>query len=165
MECPNCGRPAEADGVRCRTCHELLDDRLDERIDECYRHFGVGEPGSVQLTPETFREKTKLAYARLEWRARAGERCSYADLWGDGLHPTWLKSLLGSVGRIEYGDGRPLIPSIVVSETDGLPSDGYFRLVETLPDTDDDATSWPTAEKREWWRAELDAVYDWWGYR
>lgn len=158
--CSQCGTTVESDQIRCSTCHAIFDTRFEQRVNICYGIFSV--PPET-LKRDTFIEKVRLLYPRLETVARNNQTRNYREISGNGIFSAWLKYLLGTIGMLEHEDNRPLLPSVIVNSANGTPGDGYYRLVERLDSLPDDISTWDTKTQRAWWDERLTEVYSYWG--
>jgi hypothetical protein len=92
--------------------------------------------------------------------AREGSTITYGELAlcvsGMDLGPRspLLHSLLKEACREEAGHDRPMLGSVVVRKSDGLPGDGYFRVAETL--------GHDVSDKRAFWRDEFERCHRHW---
>lgn|GEM_PF-6503329 len=159
-ECP------APDGTRCPTCLGFVPDLLDYAIDCYWRRSTIGDDaGQPYLRKQTFREKVKLAYPRVERGARTRTLLTYDDVWGNGIHPTRVSFVLGAIADIEYRDGRPILSSVVVNTAEETPGRRFFSLVARFAQQPRDLGEWPRPDRVDWWRDEVERVFDYWATR
>lgn len=167
VNCSSCGNRLSDGKVRCTGCLTAYEPRLIEAIDRYYDESTVvSEPESdTYRRRETFQEKVRLLFPRLENLAADGLSRNQSAVIGDGIDIWALKHYLGAVSAVEHWDGRPLLTSVIINEERGFPADGYFQLVEHLNGLPNDIMGWSETEKEEWWKEELADVHECWkGY-
>jgi len=162
-ECPHCGVSIDATAIRCPDCLEFSKSHLTDAIDRYYDTTGASDPDDgAYRRRDTFQNKVRLLFPRIEQVAKAGTTATYPDIWGDGIDLYAVKYYLGAISEVEYRDGRPLLSSVIVKAGRGYPADGYFDLVERLDGCPDDILEWSEAEKQAWWEEELAATHEFW---
>lgn len=161
--CTNCGSELAEDEVRCEACFLLHDGRLQEAIDRYYdTSTTVSQSGEgTYRRRETFQEKVRLVFPRVEKVAREERTSTQKEIWGDGVDPWAMKHYLGAVSSIEHWDERPLLSSVIVNYDRGFPADGYFALVDRLG-IEDGIAEWNPEEQEMWWENELADVHRVW---
>lgn len=164
--CSHCGGALGEETIRCPDCFELNAPRLTTAINRYYdESMEVNSPDSdTHRKRETFHEKVKLVFPRVEAVARAGRIAKQSELWGDGVDSWAMKHYLGAVSSIEHWDGRPLLSSVIINAKRGFPADGYFGLVESLG-ISEGITERTESEKQSWWEDELADVHSVWESR
>lgn len=165
--CSSCGSKLSDENVRCENCLTAYGPRLTDAIDQYYDESTVvSVPGTdTYRERDTFQEKVRLLFPRVENLAAEGLYKNQSAVIGDGIDIWAMKHYLGAVSAIEHRDGRPLLSSVIINEERGFPADGYFQLVERLDGLPNVITSRSETEKKEWWREELAAVHECWkGY-
>lgn len=78
---------------------------------------------------------------RLVTLARREQTVTYGEVagWlrpaldmGNPAHRAELSHLLGEIGEFEHGQGRPLLPAVVVYQQGGGPGPGFYELAMRL---------------------------------
>jgi hypothetical protein len=67
-------------------------------------------------------------------------------------HSPLLTRLLVQIGTAEAGDGRPILPAVVVTKQTGMPGMGFFKIEGEVQIADPEA----------YWRDALEQVYTYW---
>lgn len=163
-ECRGCGRDVPATETRCTKCFTFVEPRLNSAIDRYYEDSSVvSDPAAdTYRKKDTFREKVRLLFPRVEAFAAEGQTTTQSALYGDGIDIWAMKHYLGAVSAIEYWDNRPLLTSVVINSERGYPAEGYFRLVERLDGLPSDITDWSPENQQAWWDEQLAAVKECW---
>jgi hypothetical protein len=105
-----------------------------------------------------------LVYCRLLHAARKKESVSYEEIgqiMGLEAHLGMAREigqLLGEINEDEHNNGRPMLSAVAVEPTTRMPGEGFFQFAKELNrfagETDED--------KREFWRDEIQRVYEIW---
>ena len=105
-----------------------------------------------------------LVYCRLLDAARKKEGVSYEEIGQImGLDPgsnaaQEVGQLLGEINEDEHNHGRPMLSAVAVEPTTKMPGEGFFGFAKRL----DRFTGETEEEKREFWRDEIQRVYEFW---
>jgi hypothetical protein len=165
--CTGCGEPLGGN-IRCDECLTFDVDRLEGCLNEYYRDVSLSDPDDPRyIHPETFYEKVRILYPRLERAAIDGQKTGYEAITGDGIGIFRRGYYLGGVGVVEHHDGRPLLPSVVVRRERGAlttPGDGYFSLVRylTAPSDGNEAGNPSERQQESRWATDLADVWAFW---
>ena len=105
-----------------------------------------------------------LVYCRLLQGAQKKEGVSYeeiGEIMGLKSGPDMLLEigqLLGEINEDEHNNGRAMLSAVAVEPSSKMPGEGFFKFAKQLNrfagETDQ--------EKREFWRDEIQRVYDIW---
>lgn len=136
--CTNCGHSLR-EKIRCKHCFTFDTKRLHARLDSYYKDSKLSKKsGSLYVGKEKYRRNVKRMFPILERIAINEEKTTYTavsdDLYRRGRY-------LAAIGEVEYHDGRPLLPSIVVRVEGGqktFPNKGYFIMAQNLESGPDD---------------------------
>jgi hypothetical protein len=105
-----------------------------------------------------------LVYCRLLKAARKKESVSYEeigqimDLEAHGGMAKEIGQLLGEINEDEHNNGRPMLSAVAVEPTTRMPGEGFFQFAKELSRFDGKTDE----EKREFWRDEIQRVYEIW---
>lgn len=120
----------------------------------------------MAVVPDKYRETQtySLVYCRLLQAAREKEGVSYeeiGEIMGLKADPDMFQEigqLLGEINEDEYNRGRPMLSAVAVEPSTKMPGEGFFKFAKMLDkfegETDED--------KREFWRDEIQRVYEIW---
>jgi len=165
--CSNCGEPLDGN-ARCNNCLTFDTETFHELLDTDYRNTSISDPDDPKyVKKDTFREKVKLLYPRLERVAIKGNKATYEEV-SDGLGLFTRGHYLRAIGFVETHDCRPILPSIVVRSEDGtktFPKDGYFTMIRALELGPDDIEEWDENRQKQWWESKLEKVHAFWENR
>lgn len=101
----------------------------------------------------TARSRSTITYSELAMQLQTA-RVHY--------HSFLMARLLNEIGEEEIRAGRGVLPAVVVRKSNGIPGAGYFGISALQMDAPD---SVPPPELEAMWRADLEAVYDYWSER
>jgi len=165
--CANCGEPLDGN-ARCDNCLTFDTETFHELLDRDYRDTSISDPDDPKhVKKDTFHEKVKLLYPRLERLAINGDKATYEEV-SDDLGLFTRGYYLRAVAFVETHDGRPILPSIVVRREDGVktfPEDGYFTMIRALELGPDNIDEWDEERQKEWWAPKLEEVHSFWENR
>lgn len=117
------------------------------------------------LSPELRRQLKEEMRAIMIATARARSTMTYSELAVElqtarvHYHSFLMAKLLNEIGSEEIQAGRGVLPAVVVRKSTGIPGGGYFRESALAFGTPENA---PPPELEAMWRADLEAVYDYW---
>ena len=79
-------------------------------------------------------EKETAIREKLIKAATAGQIVYYSDLADDSnaISPKEIGVILEKIAQYDIENGQPILSSIVVAKSTGLPSEGFFELCDTL---------------------------------
>jgi hypothetical protein len=66
--------------------------------------------------------------------------------------------LLGEINEDEHNNGRPMLSAVAVEPSSKMPGEGFFNFAKQLNKFEGETDQ----EKREFWRDEIQRVYDIW---
>lgn len=159
--CAACSHEGEPDGIRCSNCFSRFDDATREQVTEYYSRWTVSDPDDpIYVSFEEFYEIVEMVYDRCERGARSRTTIAYSDALEDVFSTRGIYALF-TIGSIEYREGRQLLTSVVADEGD-IPGAEYFQLAASLGAGPSELPDWEEADKRSWWGAELQRVFDVW---
>ena len=69
-----------------------------------------------------------------------------------------IGQLLGEINEDEHNNGRPLLSAVAVESTTRMPGEGFFQFAKQLRKFDGETDE----DKREFWRDEIQRVYEIW---
>jgi len=105
-----------------------------------------------------------LVYCRLLNAARKKEGVSYEEigqimgLEAHGVMAKDIGQLLGEINEDEHNNGRPMLSAVAVEPTTRMPGEGFFQFAKHLNKFDGETDE----DKREFWRDEIQRVYEIW---
>lgn len=126
--------------------------------DEMYDHVNGDGSASDGMALGVLRDKLREV-------ARAGRLICYSEVaslvnldMSTGHHRRKIGRLLSQICATEIRCGRPMLGSVVVGKTTGVPGEGYFRGAANLgrfSGQDDN-------DRRSFWEAEVGRVHAYW---
>jgi hypothetical protein len=133
------------------------------------RDNGIGfawkeKPMATGLDKYRGTQTYSLVYCRLLNAAREKESVSYEELgqiMGLEAHLGMAKEigqLLGEINEDEHNNGRPMLSAVAVKPTTKMPGEGFFQFAKQLNKFDGETDE----DKREFWRDEIQRVYEIW---
>lgn len=159
--CPACNDEVEPDGIRCSNCFSRFDDTTRDRVETYYSRWAVSDPDDpIHLSFDEFHERVETVYDRCEEAARSEQTIPYGHALEDSFSARGIYALF-TISSIEHRDGRHMLTSVVADQGD-IPDPGYFQLAAALGVGPSEITEWDEADKRSWWAAELQRVFDVW---
>ncbi len=103
-------------------------------------------------------------YDHLRELARSGGRATYialAPVAGINTRNRYFAALLGrildEVDRAEHAGGRPSLSAVAINARLWRPGSGSFELARELD-------LWLGLDEEQFWRAEMERVYDYWSH-
>jgi hypothetical protein len=120
----------------------------------------------MAIVPDKYRgtQRYSLVYCKLLSAARKKESVSYekiGQIMGLEAHVGRAKEigqLLGEINEDEYSNGRPMLSAVAVEPTTRMPGEGFFQFAKELGKFDGETDE----DKREFWRDEIQRVYEIW---
>jgi hypothetical protein len=133
------------------------------------RDNGIGfawkeKPMATGLDKYRGTQTYSLVYCRLLNAAREKESVSYEeigqimDLEAHLGMAKEIGQLLGEINEDEHNNGRPMLSAVAVKPTTKMPGEGFFQFAKQLNKFDGETDE----DKREFWRDEIQRVYEIW---
>lgn len=113
-----------------------------------------------KMTWDTTRDEMRqimIATARNRATITYSELCAALTTVYLHYHSPMVTRLLIEIGAEEMAAGRPVLPAVVVGKGSGMPGAGYFK-AGGEQDIGDELNTDPV----EIWKADLEAVFDYW---
>jgi hypothetical protein len=120
----------------------------------------------MAIVPDKYRgtRTYSLVYCKLLTAARRKEGVPYEEirqimgLEAQGGMAKEIGQLLGEINEDEHNNGRPMLSAVAVESTTRMPGEGFFKFAKELNKFDGETDE----DKRDFWRDEIQRVYEIW---